>query len=111
MNSALTDRFLSLISMIARAEFEKTRYGNPNQSFQDTFNWFLLRYATSDENDREANKQSMNRDWIIQQGFQALIQQIEDGIEYATFTSHPIPDQDVVNIAMRVLMRQGHFAT
>ena len=111
MNSALTDRFLSLISMIARAEFEKTRYGNPNQTFQNTFQWFLLRYATSDENDREANKQSMNRDWIIQQGFQTLVQQIEDGIEYATFASHPIPDQDVVNIAMRVLMRQGLFTT
>ena len=53
----------------------------------------------------------MERDWILQQGFETLVQQIETRIEYATFSGHPIIDYQLVDIAMRVLMRQGLFAT
>jgi hypothetical protein len=110
MNTALGDRFLSLIEEVYKTEFLEERIRNPEMSFRDIFQWFLGRYGVTDEGDRDDNKKRMEADWNLQDGWHKLERQIEEGIMYAVFTGYAMHDYDIVDIAVRVIMRTGLFA-
>ncbi len=56
MDAAILDRFLQLISMNYKDNFNLIKNRNPNMSFVDCFQWFLTTYAHVDEADREEIK-------------------------------------------------------
>ena len=110
MNSALVDRFLSLISLIFKSNYEEYRMSNPEESFRDCVQYFINHFGATIENKQEANKEMMKAEWGIHQEWEALKKQIEDDITYASFAQHLIPDKEVVDIAMKVIMHTGLFA-
>ncbi len=109
MNTALGDRFLSLIDEVYKTEFLEHRISNPEMAFRDMFAWFLERYGETDENDHEDNKKRMEADWNLQDGWHKLERQIEEGIMFTVFTGYAMPDYDIVDVGVRVIMRTGLF--
>ena len=65
MNTALVDRFLTLIVDIYKAEFNLARYSNPDMKFNDVFQYFLNNYRATTENDQEENKNKMKAPWTL----------------------------------------------
>ena len=56
MNTALSDRFLSLIVDPYKAEFALTRFSDPDMKFKDTFQNFLNDYGKTKEHNHEDNR-------------------------------------------------------
>ena len=67
----------------------------------------IWRYIRARE--REENRNQMKFDWNLQDGWQALQEQIEEGQLFAALTNAAIPDVDAVDIAVTVLMKTGMF--
>ena len=59
MNLALVDRFLSLISLIFKSNYEDDCMRNPKKSFTDCVQYFINHFGATIENKREANKEMM----------------------------------------------------
>ena len=68
MNSALVDRFLSLISHIFKSNYKEHRMSNPKESFRDCVQYFIDHSGATIKNKREANKEMMKAEWCIHQG-------------------------------------------
>ena len=109
MMSSLIDRFLSLIDLTYKSDFENHRISNPNITFRDCFHWFITQYGDTNELDREENKARMKKDWTLQDGWENLRRQIEEGQLFAQFAQSPMTDQDIVDTALIVIMKTGLF--
>ena len=109
MYAALLDRFLQLLSMNYKDNFNLIKNRNPNMSFMDCFQWFLTTYAHTDEADHEENKATMNMEWHIDDSFPKLARAIDDAILYAQFANAPITNQDAVDAGMRMIMTTDVF--
>ena len=109
MNNALTDTFLSLFEPTYRASYERQRTRAPNAVFRNVFQHFLTTYGRTTADERWANKERMAADWTPSDGFESLIDRINQGIQYAFFAFHPIQDHEIVDIAERVLTRCGLY--
>jgi len=83
---------------------------NPKIEFQDCFQWFVDQYGHCSKQDQINNKELMKRVWNPRDGFEALVTQIMEAITYATFARAFMSDQDIVNIAIGVIMRGGMLA-
>ena len=52
----------------------------------------------------------MKKAWNIQDGWHTLENQIKEGLLYASFGQAPISDNDICNIAIRLILDTGLFA-
>lgn len=101
MNAALVARFLSYLSPTYREQFEDhcLEDGIANPTYLECWQYFLDEYGASTSTDRTKNINEMKKPWNPTTGFETLVRQIMDGIEYATFTMRPLDGDDVVDIA------------
>ena len=109
MNTALTDVFLDCIDATYRAAYDQSRLRNPNTIFCDCFQYFLTQYGSTTADAPHANRERMAADWSPGDGFEALAERINTGMQYAVFSFHPIAERDVVDIAERVVTRCGIY--
>ena len=109
MHNALADTFLDMMENTYRAAYDRNRLRQPNSIFRDVFHHFLQTYGRSTAEDRHMNKERMAADWQPIHGFEALIDRINSGIQFALFSSAPINENDIVDIAVRVLTRCGLY--
>ena len=109
MMSSLIDRFLSLINLTYKSDFENYRISYPNITFRDCFHWFIKQYGDTNELDREENKSRMKKEWTLQDGWENLRRQIEEGQLYAQFAQRPMTDKDIVDTALIVIMKTCLF--
>ena len=56
MNSALTDRFVSLIEPAYTKDYTTSRLRNPNQQFRESFAYFVMKYGATNETERGTTK-------------------------------------------------------
>ena len=78
MNSALTDRCVSLIDTAYTKDYTQSRLWNPTQQFRECFAHFVGKYGATNETERADNKERMKTAWTLQDGWEHLKQQIED---------------------------------
>jgi len=110
MSACLIERLLECFEMPLRQAFENKLLSNPNMEVQRAFQWFLENYGFTNKYDRENNKIDMKKAWNIQDGWHTLENQIEEGLLYASFGQAPISDNDVCDIAIRLILDTGLFA-
>jgi len=110
MNSALTDRFVSLIEPAYTKDYTTSRLRNPNQQFREAFAYFVGKYGATNEGERADNKDRMKAAWTLQDGWERLEQQIEDSQLFALFAHHAITDHELVDTAIGVIGQTGLFA-
>jgi hypothetical protein len=110
MNMALIDNFLDLIPVVFKQSYKQIRMENPNSVFRKMFAWFVTKYGRTSAEDRAANRNAMALDWHPSQGFELIIARLFRGATFANLAKYPIPDDDIVNIGIRVLHRTGLFA-
>ena len=75
MNSALTNRFVSLIDTAYTKDYTQSWLRNPTQQFQECFAHFLGKYGATNETERADNKERMKTAWTLQDGWEHLEQQ------------------------------------
>ena len=92
MNSALIDRFLSLMDPTYTTDFTYARVTHPTLQFRDCFTYFIGRYGATNETERSENRERMKAPWTLQEGWERLQKQIDDGHIYSLFANHPIQD-------------------
>ena len=51
----------------------------------------------------------MKAPWTLQEGWESLQQQIDDGLVYSIFANATIPDSEIVDIAITVINQTGLF--
>jgi hypothetical protein len=83
---------------------------NPNSLFCKMFAWFVTKYGRTSADDRKANCTTMALEWHPSQGFIFLVAHLFRGVTFTNLTKHPIPDDDIVDIGIRVIHRTGLFA-
>ena len=110
MNSALTDRFVSLIDTAYTKDYTQSRLRNPTQQFRECFAHFVGKYGATNETDRADNKERMKAAWTLQDGWEHLEQQIEDCQLFALFADHAVNNHKLVDIAIGVIGQTGLFS-
>jgi hypothetical protein len=105
MSSSLIHRFLSLIQRQYKTAFFNIHIANQKMEFQEGFQWFIDQYGHCSKQDQINNKELMKREWDPIDEFEALVTQIMKGITCADFARAPMSDQDIVEIAVRVITR------
>ena len=110
MKTVLVDRFLSLIAEPYKAKFALTRFSDPDMKFKDVFQHFLNNYGEITEHNCKESRSKMKALWALQDGWLLLQKQIDDGIMYSLFAQCPIPNNDILDIAMQVILKTGVFA-
>ena len=111
MNAALVNLFLSLINPAFKTCYELTQLSYPNAHFLNVVDFFMRKYRRSNEQDRAHNKLLMHAEWKPTDGFEKLVTQINIGVIYAQYVDHPIPDQEMVDTFIMVIMKCGLFNT
>ena len=109
MNAALCNTFLSLIPKTFQAAYDHKRLNNPNSVFVEMFEFFVTKFGASTPEDHEDNRQRMAADWHPSQGFETLENRLFIGQAYSHVTDHPISDDDLVDIVLRVLRKCGLY--
>jgi hypothetical protein len=110
MNMAFIDAFLDLIPVGFKQSYEQIRMENPNSVFREMFAWFVTKYGRTSAEDRAVNCNAMALDWHPSQGIKLLVVRLFPGTTFANLAKYPIPDDDIVNIGIRVLHRTGLFS-
>ena len=111
MNVALVTRFLSLINPTFKTCYEPTQLSYTNSPFLNVFNFFMRKYKIRNEQNRAHNKVLMHAEWTPTDSFEKLVTQINIGVMYAQYVDHPIPDQEMVDTFIMVIMKCGLFNT
>ena len=71
----------------------------------------MQRYKRINEQDRAHNKLLMHAEWTPTDRFEKLVTQINIGVMYYQYVNHPIPDQEIVDTFIMVIMKCGIFNT
>jgi hypothetical protein len=82
---------------------------NPNSVFCEMFAWFMAKYRSTSADDHEANCTAMALEWHPSQGFELLVAHLFREATFANLAKHPIPDDDIVDIGIRVIHQTGYF--
>ena len=106
-----TTYFLSLMDGAYTTDFTHARVTNPALQFRDCFTYFIGRYGATNETERSENRERMKAPWTLQEGWERLQKQIDDGHIYSLFVTHPIQDSDLVDCAITVIGQTGLFTT
>jgi hypothetical protein len=110
MNATLIDTLLSLIPTALKLLYKQERMMDPNAVFQQCFDWFVIKYGCTSAKDPETNWMVMAANWHLSIWFEVLTSHLFSGITFASLSGHPITDNDMVNIGVRVLNRMGLFS-
>ena len=71
----------------------------------------MRKYKRSNEKDPANNKLLMHAEWTPTDGFKKLVSQINIVVMYNQYVDHPIPEQEMVDIFIMVIMKCGLFIT
>ena len=71
----------------------------------------MRKYKRSNEQDRAHNNLLMHAEWTPTDGLEKLVTEINIGVMYAQYVDHPIPDQEMVDTFIMVIMKCGLFNT
>ena len=93
-----------------KEEYKEHHITNPNETFQECFQWFVDNFGDTDEPERERNRERMKKPWAMQDGWIRLTSQIESGRNYAHFCGKPISESDILDIAMTHILNTQIFA-
>jgi hypothetical protein len=110
MNSALIDAFLDLIPVAFKQSYKQIQMENPNSVFCKMFAWFVTKYGRTSADDCKANCSAMALEWHPLQGFKLLVARLFRGAMIVNLAKHPIPNDDIVDISIRVIHHTGLFA-
>ncbi len=83
---------------------------DPNTVFRQCFDWFIIKYGRTLAEDHKTNCTAMATNWYPSMGFEVLTLRLFCGITFASFSGHPITNNDTVDIGVRALNRTGLFA-
>ena len=72
------------------------------------FDFFMQKYKRSNEQERAHNKLLMHAKWTPTDGFEKLVTQINIGVMYAQYVDRPIPDQEMVDTFIMVIMNVAY---
>ena len=109
MNADLVDLFLSIMEETYTKDFTNMRITNPDMQFRECLAYFVDKYGETNKSERVTNKTRKKTAWSLQDGYEKLQLQIEDGNIYAMFSDQPISDSEVVNIAISVIIQTWMF--
>lgn len=111
MNAALIARFLQYIEPTYAEAWDNhctdNSLGSP--TYLEMYQFFLDEYGDSDSNDRTANLERMKQPWDPTNGFEKLLHQLHDGIEYAVYAGRPLDADDVVDMAEQLILKTGQY--
>ncbi len=74
------------------------------------FACFVAKYGRISADNRKANCTAMALEWHPSQGFELLVPRLFRGATFANLAKHPIPDNDIVDIAICIIHQTGLFA-
>ncbi len=108
MDSALINIFLDLIPVAFKQSYKHIQMENPNTDFFcKIFAWFVTKYGHSSVDDCKANCNAMALEWHPSQEFKLLDPRLFRGATFANLTTHPIPNNDLVDIRICVIHQTG----
>jgi hypothetical protein len=110
MNSTLIGAFLDLVAVAFKELDEQIQMENPNSIFCETFAWFVAKYSRTSADDCEANCTAMALEWHLSKGFKLLVACLFQGAKFTILAKHPIPNDDIVGMGIRVIQCTGLFA-
>ena len=85
------------------------RITNLDMQFQECLAYFVDKYGETNESERAKNKTCMKTACSLQDGYEKLQLQIEDGNIYAMFAGQPISKSEVVDITISVIVQAVIF--
>ena len=109
MNSALIDRFFTVMDLAYKQDFINARVTQPRVQFRECLAYFLQRYGSTNKIKRAKNKELIEVAWALQESWESLQKQIDDSTIYAIFSGHPIPDSNFVDAAITLIIQTGLF--
>jgi hypothetical protein len=110
MNTALINSFLDLVPIAFKQSYEQIRIENMNSVFCEMFSWYVTKYSRTSANDRESNRTAMALEWHPSQGFELLVVHLFWGATFTNLAKHLIPNNDIVDISIRVIHCADLFA-
>jgi hypothetical protein len=110
MNSALINAFLDLVLVAFKQSYEQIWMENPNSIFCKMLAWFITKYPRTSAEDCKANRTAMALEWHPSQGFKLLVVLLFQGATFVNLAKHPIPNNDIVDIGIRVIHCTRLFA-
>ncbi len=111
MNAALVKCWLRLLPLHIRNFYTQNQMVmNPNATFLEVFEYFLEQYAKSSKIEHQKNREKVLANWHPNDGFDALIAQIHEGVLYANSAQKPLKYHNIVDIETQVTMKSGMFS-
>ena len=86
------------------------RISQPDTQFRQCLMYFLGKYGKTNETERAENKQRMRQQWTLQDGWERLQKQLDEGSIFGLFADQPIPEAELVDIGITVIGQTGLFA-
>jgi hypothetical protein len=109
MNCALTECFLSMVSVEHSQSYYALLIVETNSLFVETFQYFYDLFGDYDEREIEANHDQMKQPWDTQLGFQMLNTRFDDGAAFTVFSRQPITIANILNMIPTVILATGVF--
>jgi hypothetical protein len=82
---------------------------SPNSVFCKMFAWFGAEYGRTSADNRKANCTAMALEWHPLQGIELFVAHLFRGATFTNLAKHPIPDNDIVDIVIRIIHWTGLF--
>ena len=78
-------------------------------TFGQVLEWFVKIFGQSNETERQENRQNMEAGWIFDEGVKKLINQINSGLKFTSFTGAPSSENETVDMAIIIVLKTGLF--
>jgi len=74
------------------------------------FDWFIMKYGKTTNEDCKENRQRMAANWHPSDGFEPLATCLFIGASYGIAACYPMDDSDVIDIGLRLIKRCGMYS-
>jgi len=102
-DKALKSLFISAVDDLYIRALKDKYIGYANVTMLQMLTHLYVNYAKITPTDLEENDKRMKADWDPNQPFKVLIDQIDDGVDYATAGENPYTLEQIVNIAYNLV--------
>ena len=109
VNEALKNQLIKAVEPMFLRGIRNQHVGFLNQSIQDILQYLFRNYGQITPIDIDANEQRMKADWNANDPIDVLINQIEDGMEFADDAGQPYTPQQVLSMAYTLVFKTGMF--
>jgi len=111
MNAALIARFLLFLGDTYQEQWKHhcLNNGTANPIYLQCWQFFLDKYCALTSTNRTKNLNNMKTPWNPATGFEALVRQIQDDIEYAPYACQPLDGDDVVDIVEQIILQSIQY--